>query len=531
MTTPRPKRRVTASKRALEALEASQVLPTPQSTAVHKRQRVYKDPNNDDDLDRYAATQMEVMQPQPIPLPSSPPLSPAPQLSLPGIPPMPPVLRSLTQELERELADTTDEDDAEMIEGSQGVRPSQEQDPVEALRYDLQVVFKGATRGVTSVNRSKYVRGVEGVGHHVALDQCMKWWSQDPQGQDWRIVRKEVVVTHAVGKKTAIDYRNDLAANHVDDWEDALEVAVALMADNCYGIKLTVTCDVDYVAPPAIIVDAPTPPVVPAMASLPATASTSRGRQSATNIMLADMTPQLILEAANKDFSTQLRLQWACKNQACPNYPRVCYVVGHGPPSNSHYPLYAEQVIAWCADLKERDPSGSSSIEVPAIAVFVGLKKAKDAMKDRRDNRQLLDAVTGVGSGSSGPITWQPPQSTSMLPNQPFNVNIFNGNAPPAPVLPVPQTELRSSPSAVSDADRELDEFFDWCHTHRDWQGRSRADDLLEIKELCITEDFTLGDMKQISLKAWQQMKLKSGQHNRLRRCIIEFKQEKRAIR
>jgi hypothetical protein len=31
---------------------------------------------------------------------------------------MPPVLRSLTQELERELADTTDEDDAEMIEGS-----------------------------------------------------------------------------------------------------------------------------------------------------------------------------------------------------------------------------------------------------------------------------------------------------------------------------------------------------------------------------------------------------------------------------
>lgn len=31
--------------------------------------------------------------------------------------------------------------------------------------------------------------------------------------------------------------------------------------------------------------------------------------------------------------------------------------------------------------------------------------------------RQLFDPVTGVGSGSSGPITWQPPQSTSMLPN------------------------------------------------------------------------------------------------------------------
>jgi hypothetical protein len=181
----------------------------------------------------------------------------------------------------------------------------------------------------------------------------------------------------------------------------------------------------------------------------------------------------------------------------------VCYVVGHGPPSNSYYPLYAEQVVAWCADLKERDPSGSSSIEVPTIAIFVGLKKVKDTMKDRRDNRQLLDAATGVGSGSSGPINWQPPQTTSILPNQPFNVNIFNRNAPLALVLPVPQTELRSSPSAVSNADREMDEFFDWCYNHRDWQGRSRVDDLLEIKELCITEDFTLGDMKKISLKAW----------------------------
>jgi hypothetical protein len=63
----------------------------------------------------------------------------------------------------------------------------------------------------------------------------MKWWSQDLQGQDWHVVRKEVVVTHAVGKKTMIDYRNDLAANHIDDWEDTLEVAVALMADNCQG--------------------------------------------------------------------------------------------------------------------------------------------------------------------------------------------------------------------------------------------------------------------------------------------------------
>jgi hypothetical protein len=62
MTTQRPKRRVTASKRALEALEASQALPTPRSTAVHKRQRVYRDPNDDDDLDRFTVTQMEAVE-------------------------------------------------------------------------------------------------------------------------------------------------------------------------------------------------------------------------------------------------------------------------------------------------------------------------------------------------------------------------------------------------------------------------------------------------------------------------------------
>ena len=247
-----------------------------------------------------------------------------------------------------------------------------------------------------------------------------------------------MVFTHAVGTKTVTDHRSDLAVSHVDDWEDTLGVAVALMVDDCHGIKLTVTCDVDYMAPPAVIVDAPTAPVVPVVASPLPTTSTSRGRQSAMNIMLPDMTLQLILEAANKDFSKQLRLQWACKNHACPNYPRVYYIVGHGPPSNSHYPLYAEQIVAWCADLKERDPSGSSSIDLPAIAVFVGLKKSKGAMKDRRDDRQLSDAVTSVGSGSSGPVTWQPPQSTSMLPDQPFNVNIFNRNAPPTPALSVP---------------------------------------------------------------------------------------------
>jgi hypothetical protein len=84
MPTLRPQRSVRPSKRAIGA---SQVLPTPTSTAS-KRRRLYRDPNDDDDIDRYTATQVIAMQ-----LPSSPSASP---------PLMPPVLDTqlpLTQEM------------------------------------------------------------------------------------------------------------------------------------------------------------------------------------------------------------------------------------------------------------------------------------------------------------------------------------------------------------------------------------------------------------------------------------------------
>jgi hypothetical protein len=57
-------------------------------------------------------------------------------------------------------------------------------------------------------------------------------------------------------------------------------MAVSLRADKCYGIKLTVTCDFDYAAQSTIIMNAPVVPAVQAMASLPATALTSRGRSA-----------------------------------------------------------------------------------------------------------------------------------------------------------------------------------------------------------------------------------------------------------
>jgi hypothetical protein len=59
-----------------------------------------------------------------------------------------------------------------------------------------------------------------------------------------------MVVTLVVGTRTAIDHRNDLAASHIDDWENALKVEVALIADSRHRIKFTVTCHLDCVAPP-----------------------------------------------------------------------------------------------------------------------------------------------------------------------------------------------------------------------------------------------------------------------------------------
>jgi hypothetical protein len=85
-------------------------------------------------------------------------------------------------------------------------------------------------------------------------------------------------------------------------------------------------------------------------------------------------------------------------NKACPYYPNQCYIVGQGPPSYAHYPLYAEQVVAWCSDLKDRNPDNGSIVEVPSIAVFAGLRKAKDAVKESRDNRAVANAAADIGA-------------------------------------------------------------------------------------------------------------------------------------
>jgi hypothetical protein len=84
---------------------------------------------------------------------------------------MSPVLGSLSQVRERRLADTSDQDEAEaeMMKGFRGVRP---------LPSKIRV---WRTRGVTSVNRSKYLGGVKGVGNYVELGQCMECLSQDSQ--------------------------------------------------------------------------------------------------------------------------------------------------------------------------------------------------------------------------------------------------------------------------------------------------------------------------------------------------------------
>jgi hypothetical protein len=86
-----------------------------------------------------------------------------------------------------------------------------------------------------------------------------------------------VVVTQAVGEKTAIDHRNGLAASRIDDWKNAQKVGVTLMADSSHGNKPTMRCDVGCVATPAIVIDASTAPVLSVMASFATKAATSRG--------------------------------------------------------------------------------------------------------------------------------------------------------------------------------------------------------------------------------------------------------------
>jgi hypothetical protein len=217
-------------------------------------------------------------------LPSSPPSSP---------PLMPSVLDTqppFTQEVLQVPSDESSEPkDNEGTEPEQPEVPEElvsdrdeevdkqdgEQPSVESLVYDLQVLFKGSaprTSNMPSVNRSKYPLGVEGVGHHLALEQCIEWWLQEPQSKQWRVVRKEVIIVHALGKKVVTAYCNDVADNPFEDWEDTLEVAVRLHRDDRLGIKLIVPCELEYEAPAVVVGEASAvaaAPVVPAAATTP----------------------------------------------------------------------------------------------------------------------------------------------------------------------------------------------------------------------------------------------------------------------
>jgi hypothetical protein len=128
-----------------------------------------------------------------------------------------------------------------------------------------------------------------------------------------------VIIVHALSKKVVTAYRNDVANNPFKDWEDTLEVAVRLHRDDRLGIKLIVTYELEYKAP-AVVVDEASAVAATRVVPVVATTPSQRGRRTTTNSMLVDMTPQLIVEAANRDYSTRLRLHWTCSNKACPYY-------------------------------------------------------------------------------------------------------------------------------------------------------------------------------------------------------------------
>jgi hypothetical protein len=113
MPAPPPQRSVRRSKRAIEA---SQVLPTPAST-VPKRRRLYRDPNDDDDLDGYIVAQVIAMQ-----LPSSPLASPP--LMAPVLDTQPPFTQAV---LQVPLDESSEPDDNE------GTEPEQPEVPEKLL--------------------------------------------------------------------------------------------------------------------------------------------------------------------------------------------------------------------------------------------------------------------------------------------------------------------------------------------------------------------------------------------------------------
>lgn len=119
------------------------------------------------------------------------------------------------------LASTADEqtepedEDIKEVEGDEGddgdETPLSDQQLIEVLRYELQVVFKGTAPragNVTSVNRSKSMHVVKGIEHHLAIDDCLAWWSNEPQSKQWPVNTKEVVVMYAVGKTRPTAYRS-----------------------------------------------------------------------------------------------------------------------------------------------------------------------------------------------------------------------------------------------------------------------------------------------------------------------------------
>lgn len=253
----------------MRAHEASQVLPTPPSTVVAKRRRVLcRDPNDDDDLDRYAESRIPPPSPPPaVQLPSSPPLSSR-------MPPMSPVLESLPpftqQPASRAIAamavanerlllgpDATTveelgepEDEGQPASGVDEPEVTQEaaapaQDPLMAMKYKIECHVEGShgmrNSKVTIEDEKSWA--VKGPEHSDAYRKALRWFKRviNDDANSWLTAKVKVVVDYERCAKRGA-YRTAINLHdHVEDWQAIREELLGFADDGRYDLRVELT--------------------------------------------------------------------------------------------------------------------------------------------------------------------------------------------------------------------------------------------------------------------------------------------------
>jgi hypothetical protein len=502
-------REVRPSKRAREAAAAAHGAPPTPAPSAKKKRLSYANPHDSQDLDIYTESQIPtltqvdapyVVQQPPQVITSSPPLDSSPM-------PLAPPLTQLTQ--------PEDEEDEENVEDGveeldEVVLTSEHAEPhplsgVDTARYCLKVKIKGKHGSGANAVTCEHAHTWQSVrtSKHTDGYRDMMLWCHERLVDDggWRITRIECLVDYPGCKKDA-RYENDVAVGQYSPgWSNILCAVLAFWRDDLKAVRVNVVIHVKKNEAPAA----------------PQASQAQGRRRTATAVQFEDLAVHLEDEAGRKDYSTNLRSNWICKVPACPYYPNFCYVKAEGDPLQNHYPLYNNIVTAWSKDIRDR----LASAERPTVETVLMMKPAKYHTDLRKRNMP-------ASAPTAAPIlNWQPPSQPSSMPIMNF---FLSGIIDPVSLTGVPgvqrghPAEPRSSPSAMSDADRRMEQFFAWAAERVEWQGKERPQDLEKIKDLFDEQDYSLTAIERIDEESWVAMKLKRGQHQKMISCISKFR-------